>query len=155
MAAHGYQSVLKYLLAAGANPSKKNRKGQTALHVAVQNGHEHLVSFFVTEFGAPSLLLRDKDGANTLHYAVRFNQPAIAEFIVDSAALEPGQNDVLTALDTAGQSPLDLAISTKDRVSTSLLKQAVSWVSQVFGAFGRWQVAGAQRAHAHNLGRSF
>ena len=122
------EALLKFLLAAGCHPCYRNRRGQTALHIAALKGYYQLVHTFVSDFGAPNLLIRDLNGSNPLHAAVQEGHNSIVELIIDCAADDPVRgNAVLTALDVQYRSPADLATSLNNRNAASMLQQAASW----------------------------
>jgi ankyrin repeat protein len=67
-ALQGSAEVLELLLAAGANPDAKNRLGETALHLALSQGHAR--AFMVLAEHAPHLMeVQDAKGNTPIHTA--------------------------------------------------------------------------------------
>eukprot|EP00039_Didymoeca_costata_P011184 m.155933 g.155933 ORF g.155933 m.155933 type:complete len:1988 (-) comp15091_c1_seq1:275-6238(-) len=127
LAAQGDEGLLKFILAAGGAPELRNSLKQTALHLAVAQGRVAIVQLFVVQFGSPSLAIRDLNGSNVLHYAIRARRHQVAELLIDHGTMEPGRDEILSALDMQGNTPMQIARGLKDRTAIALLKQAESW----------------------------
>lgn len=72
-----YESTLK-LLAAKVSPLRKNKYGETALHLSVKDGHVEMLQAFA-EMNAKIDFL-DPEGRNLLHLIAEYSSPAISAF---------------------------------------------------------------------------
>jgi len=61
-------NMIRQLIEKGESVDKKDEEGMTALHWAVDRGHEDLVKLLLTEFKA-NINAQDGDGSTPLHYA--------------------------------------------------------------------------------------
>ena len=81
----------------------QNDFGQTALHLAVRQDHQELVSFLVTR-QLPCLDRANRDGDTPLHYAAAWGRANLAKVLVEGGADLSVQND-------HGKTPLEDAMS--------------------------------------------
>jgi ankyrin repeat protein len=116
------------LLLRGADPTMKDKAGQTALHIASAEGHAGVVRNLLAHAGAHLALATDADGQTPLHLAARGGRTAVVRELLK--VLDPGAAGgggaaggvgggapllpisspiLLDALNTAGETPLVLA----------------------------------------------
>lgn len=113
-ARHGVLASVRECLQLGANPNQKNRDGQTALQLAVENRYPELVSYLI-EAGA-SIEIPDRLGNTVLHYAVRTTDSDILEKVLHKNIIEQRNNQ--------GDSALSLAVVLGQGEMVSLLLKA-------------------------------
>ncbi|XP_068648573.1 potassium channel KOR2-like [Aristolochia californica] len=81
---HGDLNHLKDLISAGADPSKTDYDGRTALHLSASRGYEDIVRFLVQK-GA-NVNCTDKFGNSPLLEAVKAGHDRVAAFLVKNGA---------------------------------------------------------------------
>ncbi|KAL1625298.1 hypothetical protein SLS54_003386 [Diplodia seriata] len=104
----GNEAMVAFFLARpDARPAAVDRRGQTALHIAVIQGHARIVRTLVAALPPGVVDARDEDGRAALHYATLLQDKAVIE-----ALLEPpppsstgGAADV-NVRDASGATPL-------------------------------------------------
>lgn len=82
---NGHAAVVDYLLSRGA---KIEYQGLSALSRAIENKQEAVVRLLLNQ--KPSLDFRDPNGETPLTLAIRFNQPAIVQLLLDAGAKNSG-----------------------------------------------------------------
>lgn len=80
-----------------------DRRGQTALHIAVIQGHARIVRTLVAAMPPDVIDRRDEDGRAALHYATLLQDKAVIEALLDSPS--SGRADV-NVRDASGATPL-------------------------------------------------
>ncbi|QGA16434.1 hypothetical protein EYB26_004101 [Talaromyces marneffei] len=75
------ETIVAQLLQKGADPLKRNKKGQTALHFACKAGNLGAVTRFLD--AGCSITIEDAEGLTALHYAVRANKYELVKSILD------------------------------------------------------------------------
>jgi len=103
-AREGNQKLVEQLLDIGVDVSVVSDFGYTALHHAVWGGHAQLVDFLLAKGADPNIIVPDNYTMSALHVAVREQNPALAQRLIQAHA------DV-NARDVAGMTPLHLAVS--------------------------------------------
>jgi ankyrin repeat protein len=134
------------LLQRGAVPTMKDKAGQTALHIASDMGHAGVVRNLIGHAGAHLVLATDADGQTPLHLAAKGGHTsAVRELLkaLDGAAgaaaggggalppfphllplpLPAPTPAFLDALNTAGKTPLVLAVEGEHPLAASALIQ--------------------------------
>lgn len=93
-----------------------NKNGDNALHLAVKNGNEEILSI-VAESGI-ELDTKNKDGFTPLHLAVLSNNESLVQIIISKT------NCGLNTADRDGKTPLILAAAKKNLEIISILQKA-------------------------------
>lgn len=81
---HGYDDIMKTLIASGANVDMADRGGATALHLAARNGRVEAVKMLL-KYGA-DINAADKEGYTPIMRAILAHQPAVVNTLVDAGA---------------------------------------------------------------------
>ena len=82
----------------------RNDFGQTALHLAVRQDHDELVSFLILTRKLPCLDVGNGDGDTPLHYAAAWGRRESARLLIQGGA-DP------SILNNQGKTPMDDALS--------------------------------------------
>ncbi len=96
-------TLLKQLIAEGANINHKNFDGESALHIAASLGNIQMVQFLVSQRAN----VNDRTRKNWLpiHHAIRFNHPIVANYLIaHRASIWTKNSDGFSALDFASKS---------------------------------------------------
>ncbi|KAJ5711676.1 Mg2+ transporter protein CorA-like/Zinc transport protein ZntB [Penicillium malachiteum] len=138
-ASSGKESVLNLLLKSKADPKARDKNGNTALHLAVNQGSLSIVRLLVgKKKGEPSLSgsdlefegseyleLRNKSGKTPLLVAIQFDEKDIAKFLLDSKA-NPD------ARDADGNTALHLAVKSRNiEIVKTLLEYKVDKIDNL------------------------
>jgi ankyrin repeat protein len=75
----------------GAADAQDEKNGNTALHIAVQNGHLAIVSFLVDELNC-SVDIQNKVGNTALHMGVEYDYYKINKILVNAGADQATEN---------------------------------------------------------------
>ncbi|KAF4540581.1 Sex-determining protein fem-1 [Lasiodiplodia theobromae] len=81
-----------------------DRRGQTALHIAVIQGHARIVRTLVAAMPPDVIDRRDEDGRAALHYATLLQDKAVIEALLDSSSC--GNRADVNVRDASGATPL-------------------------------------------------
>uniref|UniRef100_A0A1I8PWX9 RHD domain-containing protein n=1 Tax=Stomoxys calcitrans TaxID=35570 RepID=A0A1I8PWX9_STOCA len=73
---------IRPLLSLGCNPSAQDIKGNTALHIAVREGHMQCLECFLKSEKSVDLNIRNDDGFTPLHLAIRANNDEMASKLI-------------------------------------------------------------------------
>lgn len=98
----GNADLVDFLLSQGATIGKRNRRGETALHLAVLSENPPTVAHILQASNEFELNVQDADGNTALHVAVRTTNAAIVELLLRH---EPW----LDAVNEKRKTPLDVA----------------------------------------------
>jgi len=96
-------TLLKQLIAEGANVHHKNFDGESALHIAASLGDIQMVQYLL----AQKVNVNERTRKNWLpiHHAIRFNHPIVANYLIaHKASIWTKNSDGFTALDFASKS---------------------------------------------------
>jgi hypothetical protein len=96
-------SLLKKLIAEGANIHHKNFNGESALHISASLGNMQMVRYLLSK-GAN---VNERTGKSWLpiHHAMRFNHPVVANYLIArKASIWAKNSDGFSALDFAAKS---------------------------------------------------
>ncbi|XP_038984245.1 protein ACCELERATED CELL DEATH 6-like [Phoenix dactylifera] len=113
-----------------------NTRLDTPLHCAARAGYDEIVSLIIQSAREGEieerrvLRARNRDEANALHEAAKYNHASVAEVLMDAdARLPPMPNDdrLASMLNDAGMSPLYLAIATGSLNVAKALLRSSSW----------------------------
>lgn len=132
--------TINMLIAKGAKVSYRNKKGETAIHLAVRANNPHLVTFLLKQKADSSLC--DANGDTALHLAIKLNLSVVEVLIKEGAnfkikdklgrtalrhALDKGRQDVVNQLLIAGAQvdKEDIPIAAKGGF-TSVFEQLIS-----------------------------
>ncbi|PGH19532.1 hypothetical protein AJ80_03867 [Polytolypa hystricis UAMH7299] len=103
----GHKDAIKLLAAENANPDIYNNRGESLLHIAVQQGRPDIIDLVIemrTQIGA-----QDKDGNTAVHLAASKNMTEAARCLIGK------MNSILEIRNNKKQTPLHLAIQAKRR----------------------------------------
>lgn len=89
----------------GADPSMPTSYGNTALHLAAQEGKLDVVQYLCTKEKKVKPLAFTNHGETALHYAAQWGHLAVCKFLIESAKCEP----LVLQEDLLGFTPLDYA----------------------------------------------
>ncbi|XP_052063026.1 ankyrin repeat domain-containing protein 39-like [Mytilus californianus] len=67
---------------------KSTQGGYTALHVAANNGHLHVVQWLIEE-GGMNPLDKSQKGETSLHVAARWGQLNITKWLIEEKGMDP------------------------------------------------------------------
>lgn len=113
----GFERSINKLVAAGADITKQNPNGESALHTALiesQNGIAEALASALQIRGVNPDTLQDKDGNTPLHLAARSDATAVMEKLLESGA-------DINMPNAAGETPLHLAVRNQHFSAISLL----------------------------------
>ncbi|KAJ0977197.1 hypothetical protein J5N97_012671 [Dioscorea zingiberensis] len=134
---HGDLYHLKGLINAGADPSKTDYDGRTALHMAVSKGYEDIVRFLIQR-GA-NINSIDKFGNSPLLEAVKGGHDRVAALLVENGAILDIQD--------AGSYLCKIVIDSKIDVLRRLLENGVDPNSKNYDQRTPLHVAAAEGLH--------
>jgi hypothetical protein len=97
----GNRDEVSRLLSQGVDSNVQNRKGRTALHIAVQNDQISLVRLLLGK-GSAAIALQDNKGFNALHFAVEKGSVECVRLLLEKGADAKVRNK-------EGHSAIDLA----------------------------------------------
>ena len=80
-AARGHDLIVRQLLAFGADSTKTNKHGNTALILAMYDGHLPVVKTLLEKGKKEQLLLKNKHGQTPLDFAKALKNPAMIDAI--------------------------------------------------------------------------
>jgi ankyrin repeat protein len=107
---HGYDSIVRILLEAGADARSNNRAGWSVIHHAISRGHMSIVEMLLNH-GNGHLESLDSDGCTPLLFAIHSEQFEIVHFLLDRGANALATTeDGSTALMRACQRGADLRL---------------------------------------------
>ena len=107
---HGYDSIVRILLEAGADARSNNRAGWSVIHHAISRGHMSIVEMLLNH-GNGLLESLDSDGCTPLLFAIHSEQFEIVHFLLDRGANALATTeDGSTALMRACQRGADLRL---------------------------------------------
>ncbi len=96
-------SLVKELIAEGANVHHKNFDGESALHIAASLGDLQMVRYLLTQ--RANVNARTRKNWLPIHHAIRFNHPIVANYLIaHQASLWMKNTDGFSALDFAKRS---------------------------------------------------
>ncbi len=96
-------SLVKQLVAEGANVHHKNFDGESSLHIAASLGNLQMVQYLLTQ--RANVNARTRKNWLPIHHAIRFNHPIVANYLIaHQASLWMKNTDGFSALDFAEKS---------------------------------------------------
>jgi ankyrin repeat protein len=85
-AARGHNLIVRQLLAFGADSTKTNKQGNTALILAMYDGHVDVVKTLLKKGNKKQLFIRNKQGKTPLDFAKALKKPQMIKLIKDALA---------------------------------------------------------------------
>jgi ankyrin repeat protein len=101
-ARHGYEDIVKSLIASGAEIEARNREGSTALHLAVVEKNGSVVETLIR--AGAVVQSKSADGSTVAHLAAKLGDQRIVQILVEKGPdLAPGDLDDLKAIQAAAK----------------------------------------------------
>jgi ankyrin repeat protein len=113
---------------------KEDNSGKTPLHHSAEKGAQQIVHILLRRNQCPEnlILWKDRDNRIPLHWAAQGGHLNVVELLldleefVDPSICEPSIYRMLSATDSGGKTPLDLAISNKQDAVVDRLRRTAS-----------------------------